>query len=173
MTTSAPMAVAAAVKSAARYVALGSNSRTRATALSWAYSTAREDRLMTDNDHTDALPILRLTPEASAMIAELQAEEAEAGPLALYVEVSGSDGDTYTYDLYFQAAADATASDFVDRTGTVTVVVPSASVDSIARFGPRSEPRHGRGWDGHPQPKPSSSRPPEPGDGGPRARSER
>ena len=65
------------------------------------------------------------------MIAELQAEEAEAGALALYVEVSGSDGDTYTYDLYFQAVADATASDFVDRTGTVTVVVPSASVDSM------------------------------------------
>ena len=62
-------------------------------------------------------PVLRLTPPALAEILELKAGEAAPETLALCVEISGTQDDAYTYDMYFQAVADATAGDWIEHAG--------------------------------------------------------
>ena len=62
---------------------------------------------MTD-DGPDEAPVLTLTDKALAKVLELRRDEGKvAESLALWVEISGTVGDAYTYDMYFQAARDA------------------------------------------------------------------
>ena len=72
-----------------------------------------------------------LTPPALAEILELKAGEAAPETLALCVEISGTQDDTYTYDMYFQAVADATAGDWIGTQEGLTLVVPGPSVDQL------------------------------------------
>ena len=76
-------------------------------------------------------PVLRLTAPALAEILELKAGEAAPETLALCVEISGTQDDTYTYDMYFQAVADATAGDWIGTQEGLTLVVPGPSVDQL------------------------------------------
>lgn len=75
--------------------------------------------------------MLRVTEPAVAGILELRAGEVRAETLGLWIEVSGSKGDTYTYDMYFQEAVDAKGQDWSADVGGLTVVVPTASVERI------------------------------------------
>jgi Fe/S biogenesis protein NfuA len=84
-----------------------------------------------DTANADGVPVLRVTDAALAKVLELRAGEAEAETLALWVEVAGSTGDAYTYDMYFQAAGDARAGDFSDKRDGLTIVVPAASIDRM------------------------------------------
>ena len=68
---------------------------------------------MTDGDLATQKPVLRLDDEVRRTIVELRADEPNADSLALWVEVSGANGDTYTYDVWFQALSDA-ATGFVN-----------------------------------------------------------
>ena len=63
---------------------------------------------------TNGVPVLRVTDAALAMVLEVRASEDGEESLALWVEISGSSGDAYTYDMYFQAAADAQPEDWSD-----------------------------------------------------------
>ena len=83
------------------------------------------------SDNVDGVPVLRVTDGALAKVLELRAGEAEAQTLALWVEVAGSTGDAYTYDMYFQAAADARPADFSDKRDGLVIVVPAASIDRM------------------------------------------
>ena len=47
------------------------------------------------------------------MVLDARAQEADAERLALWVEVTGTRDGAYTYDIYFQAAADAADGDAV------------------------------------------------------------
>jgi len=76
-------------------------------------------------------PVVRLTTPALAEIIELRAAEADPESLALCIEISGTAGDVYAYDMYFQAVADITESDWVDSREGLTVVVPGSSVDRL------------------------------------------
>ena len=80
----------------------------------------------------NGVPVLRVTESARAKVLELRAGEAEADTLALWVEIAGSSGDAYTYDMYFQAAGDARAGDFVDERDGLAVVVPAESVERMS-----------------------------------------
>jgi len=88
---------------------------------------------MSDNgtNGSNAAPVLRLTAAALAEILELKAGEAAPESLALCVEVSGTHEDAYTYDMYFQAAADATPGDWVETEQGLTLVVPGPSIDRL------------------------------------------
>ncbi|MGV3760550.1 MAG: hypothetical protein ACO1PW_13570, partial [Actinomycetota bacterium] len=59
-------------------------------------------------DGTD-LAVLTVTPEAVARILELREAEEDSDALALRIEVTGTNGVEYAYDLTFDpvAAADA------------------------------------------------------------------
>ena len=84
---------------------------------------------MTGIDSND-LPVLRATDAALAKVLELRAREDDEESLALWVEVTGANGNAYTYDMYFQAAGDARPQDWSDEQGGLALVVPA---DSIAK----------------------------------------
>ncbi len=68
---------------------------------------------------------------ALAKVLELRAGEDGAESLALWVEVSGTSAGAYTYDMYFQAAADAGPDDWSDERGGMALVVPGDSVEQM------------------------------------------
>lgn len=76
-------------------------------------------------------PVLTLTLEARSVVQE--ALEQEAGPerLALWLEVRGVQGRAFSYDLYFQALADAAEGDVVQHHDDLPVVVPHDSVERL------------------------------------------
>jgi Fe/S biogenesis protein NfuA len=76
-------------------------------------------------------PILRVSDDARAHVLAVRAGESEPGSLALWLEVVGQTSDEYTYDMWFQAAADAGASDAVQHGDGLSIVIPAASVDKI------------------------------------------
>ncbi len=80
---------------------------------------------------SEGVSVVRLTAPALAEIIELRAAEADPETLALCVEISGTSGDVYAYDMYFQAVSDITESDWVDNRDGLTVVVPGQSVDRL------------------------------------------
>ena len=86
---------------------------------------------MTDAEVASPEPVLRLDDEVRRTIVELRADEPNAESLALWVEVSGTNGDTYTYDVWFQALADAAKVDAVLRHDDLSVVIPASSVERL------------------------------------------
>jgi Fe/S biogenesis protein NfuA len=76
-------------------------------------------------------PVLRVTDEARARVLEVRSSETNPDTLALWLEVVGQSGDEYTYDMWFQAVADASADDVVQHSDDVPVVIPRASVDRL------------------------------------------
>jgi Fe/S biogenesis protein NfuA len=86
---------------------------------------------MTDDLRTDESPVLRLTEAARARVLELRAGEEGADTLALWVDINGTDGASYTYDLYFQAVSDGGRADWTEERDGLAVVVPAASVDRM------------------------------------------
>lgn len=90
----------------------------------------RGEGTMTGIDTND-VPVLRATDAALAKVLELRAREDGEESLALWVEVSGANGNAYTYDMYFQAAGDARPQDWSDEQGGLALVIPA---DSIAKM---------------------------------------
>jgi len=82
-------------------------------------------------DREDIAPVLTITPGARATVLEVLANEAESDTLALWLEVNGEANGAYTYDMYFQALADAAAGDVVQTDDALPVVVPSAAVERL------------------------------------------
>ncbi|HVC70813.1 MAG TPA: NifU family protein [Acidimicrobiales bacterium] len=86
-----------------------------------------EDVGLAGNGHTSP-PVLAVTPGARGVVLEARAQEADADKLALWVEVTGSRDTAYTYDIYFQVAADASEADSLGGDDELKVVVPQSSV---------------------------------------------
>ncbi len=80
---------------------------------------------------TGTEPVITLTDRALTEVVSVRAEEPEPERMALWVAVTGVSGSNYTYDLYFQAAADAGPDDAVQHHGELTVVIPADSVDKL------------------------------------------
>ncbi|MGH9066968.1 MAG: HesB/IscA family protein, partial [Acidimicrobiales bacterium] len=85
---------------------------------------------MTDNNPTDT-SVLTLTELALAKVLELRTAEAAPESLALWIEISGTSGDAYTYDMYFQATSDAGADAWTAVQDGLTIVVPAASAPNM------------------------------------------
>ncbi|MBU6515301.1 MAG: NifU family protein [Acidobacteriota bacterium] len=75
--------------------------------------------------------VLALSDEARNVVLDALANEEMSSSLALWVEVTGTMGTGYTYDLYFSDLADAPEGAAVGRDGEITIVVPRASVDRL------------------------------------------
>lgn len=75
-----------------------------------------------------AQAVLTVTPSARQVVLDARSQEDDADGLALWVEVAGASGGTYTYDIYFQPIADASPRDDVSHEGDLPVVVPLRSV---------------------------------------------
>lgn len=78
-------------------------------------------------DREDIAPVLTITPDARATVLEVLANEAESDTLALWLEISGEANGAYTYDMYFQALADAAAGDVVQPDDGLPVVIPESA----------------------------------------------
>jgi Fe/S biogenesis protein NfuA len=76
----------------------------------------------------DTFDVLSLTDDARRVVLEALANEANHEGLALYVEVTGTRGAGYSYDLYFSDLSDAPSGAAIGRDGDVAIVVPGASV---------------------------------------------
>ena len=75
--------------------------------------------------------ILSLTDEARNVVLDALANESQSEGLALFVEVTGTRGAGYSYDLYFSDRADAPEDAAIGRDGDVTIVIPARSVDRL------------------------------------------
>ena len=84
------------------------------------------------DDKATSEAVVALTPEAATVVTDALAQEDNPDALALWLEVRGVDAGRFTYDLYFQAVADADDDDAVYTAGGVTVVVPAASVPKLS-----------------------------------------
>jgi Fe/S biogenesis protein NfuA len=83
------------------------------------------------DDRDDVPPVLSITAEARSTVLDVLANETDPDSLALWLEVSGERDGAYTYDMYFQAMADARAGDVVQEDDDLPVVVPSGSVQRL------------------------------------------
>src|SRR5690349_7409735 len=77
------------------------------------------------------LVVFTVTPEAITRILELREQEDDAAGMALRVEVTGTNGVEYAYDLSFDALADADEADAVYQQGELPVVVPVGSIEQL------------------------------------------
>jgi Fe/S biogenesis protein NfuA len=75
--------------------------------------------------------VLKASDAALAMVLALRADEENAAQLALWIEVTGSSSNAYTYDIYFQAVDDASGADWSSEQGGLTLVVPADSIDKV------------------------------------------
>jgi Fe/S biogenesis protein NfuA len=79
----------------------------------------------------DAAPLVTVTDAAREKILEVRAAEPDPDALALWLEVSGAEGATYTYEMYFQRLDEAGSDDGVQRHDDVSIVIPQASLDKV------------------------------------------
>jgi Fe/S biogenesis protein NfuA len=75
--------------------------------------------------------VVDVTSSARDVVLGARAAENDPEHLALWIEVSGTSGNAYTYDIYFQALGDATEEDSVYCIDELPIVVPAASSEKL------------------------------------------
>lgn len=85
-----------------------------------------------DGAAPDAGPVpLRITEAALAQVLTILAAEDDPDALGLRIEVTGTRGAEYTYDLSFAERDDADPDDRTYHQGELLVIVPANSVDPL------------------------------------------
>jgi Fe/S biogenesis protein NfuA len=79
----------------------------------------------------ETFEVLSLTDEARNVVIDALNNEEQSAGLALFVEVTGTRGAGYSYDLYFSDQADAPEGAAIGTDGGVTIVVPATSVERL------------------------------------------
>ncbi len=75
--------------------------------------------------------LLTITPAALERILEVRGGEPEPDTLALWLEVSGVQGNAFTYDMYFRRLDEAGEQDVVQHGDDLPIVVPEEHADNI------------------------------------------
>lgn len=79
----------------------------------------------------DAEAVMAVTEQAGDILLGLRAEEDDPDALALRIEVTGASGDTYDYEVYFEALSEAGDDDVVFHSGGLPVMVAASDVDRL------------------------------------------
>jgi Fe/S biogenesis protein NfuA len=79
----------------------------------------------------ETFDVLKLTDEARNVVLDALQNEEQSNALALWIEVTGTKGPGYSYDLYFSDLAYAPEGAAIGSDGGVTIVVPKSSVDRL------------------------------------------
>ncbi|WP_245526038.1 NifU family protein [Acidimicrobium ferrooxidans] len=74
---------------------------------------------------------MAVSQRAAEVVAAAIAEEQAEAPIALWIEVTGSTGDQWTYDVYLQELAMASGADAIVEVGDLVVVIPAASIEAL------------------------------------------
>ncbi|MGH9273837.1 MAG: NifU family protein [Acidimicrobiales bacterium] len=77
------------------------------------------------------LVVFTVTPEAIARILELREAEGDPSSLALRVEITGTSGVEYAYDLTFDPIAEAEEADAIYQQEALPVIVPAGSIEQL------------------------------------------
>ena len=85
----------------------------------------------TDTDEASAEEVLIVTDAARSAVLAIRNREDDSETLGLRVEVTGTAGIDYTYDLALDPVSDAAADDHLHTVGGLTVMVPDASVGRL------------------------------------------
>ncbi len=75
--------------------------------------------------------ILTLTDDARNVVLDALQNEEQSESLALWVEVTGTRGAGYSYDLFFSDRADAPEGAAIGNDGDITIVIPKSSIDRL------------------------------------------
>ena len=94
-------------------------------------ATVPTDAPEAPTDQAAAQEILIVTDAARTAVLSIRDQEDDAETLALRVEVTGTAGIDYAYDLALDPVSDAAPDDHVHTAGGLTVVVPDASVSRL------------------------------------------
>jgi Fe/S biogenesis protein NfuA len=86
---------------------------------------------MADATTATDLVVFTVTPEAITRILELREAEDEPSGLALRVEITGTNGVEYAYDLTFDPIAEADDADAVYQQDGLPVIVPAGSIEHL------------------------------------------
>ena len=86
---------------------------------------------MADATTSTDLAVFTVTPEAIERILELRQQEDDPPGLALRVEVTGTAGVEYAYDLTFDPIAEADEADARYQQGDLPVIVPTGSIEQL------------------------------------------
>jgi Fe/S biogenesis protein NfuA len=76
-------------------------------------------------------PLLTITDRARERVLEVRAGEADPEALGLWIEVTGTAGTAFTYDMYFRRVDEAGELDVVQHGDDLSVVVPGEHVDNV------------------------------------------
>ncbi len=79
----------------------------------------------------ETFEIISLTDEARNVVIDALNNEDQSSTLALFVEVTGTRGAGYSYDLYFSDRADAPEGAAIRGDGDVTIVIPEKSIERL------------------------------------------
>lgn len=75
--------------------------------------------------------IMAVSDDAMTTVLGIRAEEPDPDALGLRVEVTGSKGAEYTYDLCFHELSATEDDDVTYRVDDLTVIIPAGSVDAL------------------------------------------
>jgi Fe/S biogenesis protein NfuA len=79
----------------------------------------------------ETFEIISLTDEARNVVIDALNNEDQSSTLALFVEVTGTRGAGYSYDLYFSDRADAPEGAAIGADGDMTIVIPEKSIERL------------------------------------------
>ncbi len=80
---------------------------------------------------TDTETLIDITPAAMETVLGIRADEDDPESLGLRIEITGTKGVDYIYDLSFDELTNALDSDVITEVGEIKVVVPEASVADL------------------------------------------
>ena len=83
---------------------------------------------MADATTATEVVVFTVTPDAIARILELREAEDEPSGLGLRVEITGTSGVEYAYDLTFDPIAEADDADAIYQQDGLPVIVPAGSI---------------------------------------------
>ena len=86
--------------------------------------------LMSDTTITDTA-VIDITPAAMETVLGILAEEDDPESLGLRIEITGTKGVDFIYDLSFDELANVVEGDVVSPVGEVQVIVPAGTVDQL------------------------------------------
>lgn len=84
-----------------------------------------------DKRHEETRQLLIVTEAARSTIIGIRDQEEDADTLGLRIEVTGSAGLDYSYDLCLEAIADVAEDDYIDHLDGLTVIIPVESIQKL------------------------------------------